>query len=157
MINGKQSNAKAQSSTRWSSPPPASLSRCRQVKLGTVLLARMLAPPLSPPQPPDNTLSAADQRVRGKRASVNCSASTQPWPPLYKHGPWDTGGGIKRSVSAAGLCIQTRQLKGLMFTLCPQGRYWGWEWVAEGRTCGIRVSHPFGRAARGVTGLGTAE
>lgn len=100
----------------------------------------MLALPLPPPQPPDNTLSAADQRVRGKRASAKCSASTRPWPPLYKHGPWDTGRGIKRSVSAVGLCTQTRQLKGLMFMLCPQGGHWGWERVVEGRTCGVCVS-----------------
>jgi len=138
-------------------PHPTSLSWCHQVKLGTVPLARMLAPPPSLPQPPDNAPSAADQRVRGERASVKCSASTQLWPPMHKRGPWDTGSRIKRSVSAAGLCIQTQQLKGPVFMLCPQGGHQGWEWVVEGRTCGIRVNPSFDRAARRVVGLGTAE
>lgn len=133
---------------------PPNLTWYHLVKLGTVPFARMPAPPPSLPQPPNNTLSAADQRVRGKRASAKCSASTQPWPPLYKHGPWDTGRGIKRSVSAAGLCIQTRHLKGLMFMLCLQGGHQGSEWVVEGWTCS---SPPLSRAASRVVGLGTVE
>lgn len=119
---------------------------------GDIAIARMLALPLQPPQPPDNTLSAADQRVRGKRASAKCSASTQPWPPLYKHGLWDTGGGIKRSVSAVGLCTQTQRLKGLMFRLCPQGGHWGWERVLEGRTCSVCVSALSQRRSRAGDG-----
>lgn len=61
------------------------------------------------------------------------ATAVQAWPVGHRQG-------IKRSVSAVGLCTQTRQLKGLMFMLCPQGGHWGWERVVEGRTCGVCVS-----------------